>query len=168
MARHDAYLILSHARGHQSQMTGFSEWPDDAYDDIVARRAARARARARAARSRAAACAAERVWLDPGLGFSKNARHSLELLARLRELADGAMPLVVGTGRKSFISAVQTSPPEERLGGTIAASLWASRLGAQVLRVHDVAAVRQALAVDAALERSARPEPAGGRTSRCR
>jgi dihydropteroate synthase len=149
VARHDAYLIISHARGHQSQMLDFSEWPDDAYADVVAEvrsdlKHAREQALSRGVRP-------ERVWFDPGLGFSKNARQTLELLSRLSELRDDDTPLCVGTGRKSFINWVHASAPEDRLGGTIAASLWASRLGAEVLRVHDVAAVRQALAVDAAL-----------------
>lgn len=149
VARHDAYLILSHARCHQSQMAGFSEWPDDAYDDVVLEvrndlRAARELAVERGVRP-------ERVWFDPGLGFSKNARQSIELLSRISTLTGDGTPLVVGTSRKSFINALHPSAPEDRLGGTIAASLWASREGAQVLRVHDVAVVRQALLVDTAL-----------------
>jgi dihydropteroate synthase len=149
VARHDGYLILSHARAHQSEMPGFSEWPDDAYSDIVqdVRRdleAARARAVARGVR-------AERVWFDPGLGFSKNARHTIELLARVGELVASGAIVVVGASRKSFIQALHDSPPEGRLGGSIAASLWAARAGAPVLRVHDVAAHRQALAIEAAL-----------------
>jgi dihydropteroate synthase len=59
--------------------------------------------------------------------------------------------LVVGASRKSFINALHESPAEERLGGSLAASLWAARAGAQVLRIHDVAAMRQALLVEAAL-----------------
>ena len=149
VARHDAYLILSHARCHQSQMAGFSEWPDDAYEDVVLEvrgdlRAAREVAVGRGVRP-------ERVWFDPGLGFSKNARQSIELLSRISTLTGDATPLVVGTSRKSFINALHPSAPEDRLGGTIAASLWASRAGAHVLRVHDVAVVRQALLVDTAL-----------------
>jgi dihydropteroate synthase len=60
-------------------------------------------------------------------------------------------PIVVGASRKSFIRALHDSPPEERLGGSVAAALWAARAGAQVLRVHDVAAHRQALLIEAAL-----------------
>jgi dihydropteroate synthase len=149
VARHDGYLLLSHARGHQSQMQGFSEWPDDAYVDVVSevtRELSLARDRAVDLGVRR-----ERVWFDPGLGFSKNARQSLELLQRLGELCAEGAPVVAGTGRKSFISWLDPSPPAERLGGTIAASLWASRAGAVLVRVHDVAAVRQALIVEAAL-----------------
>jgi dihydropteroate synthase len=150
VARHDGYLLLSHARAHQSEMAGFSEWPDDAYSDVVedVRRdleAARARAVERGVR-------ADRVWFDPGLGFSKNARHTIELLSRVGELVASGTLIVVGASRKSFINAWHDSPPEGRLGGTIAASLWAARAGVQILRVHDVAAHRQALSIEAALE----------------
>jgi dihydropteroate synthase len=152
VARHDAYLLLSHARAHQSEMAGFSEWPDDAYGDVVADvgrdlEAARLRAVERGVR-------ADRVWFDPGLGFSKNARQSIELLARVGELVALGAVVVVGASRKSFIRTLHESPPEERLGGSIAAALWGARAGAQVARVHDVAASRQALLVEAALAAS--------------
>jgi dihydropteroate synthase len=149
VARHDGYLLLSHARGHQSLMPGFSEWPDAAYADVVRE----VRAELDAAREHAAhrGVRHERVWFDPGLGFSKNARHSLELLAQLSALAADGTVVVAGTGRKSFISAVDDSAPADRLGGTVAASLWASRQGAALVRVHDVSVVRQALAIEAAL-----------------
>lgn len=159
VARHDAFLVLSHARAHQSEMAGFSEWPDAAYGDVVAdvRReleAARDAAVARGVRP-------DHVWFDPGIGFSKNARHSIELLARVRELVSGGALVVVGASRKSFIRALHESAPEERLGGSLAAALWAARAGAQVLRVHDVAAHRQALVVERALaEASAGGAPA--------
>ena len=155
VARHDAFLIVSHARGHQSKMPGFSEWRDDDYADVVSE----VRAELERARDTAVSRGVrrEQVWFDPGLGFSKNARQSLELLSRVGELGHGGTPLVVGTGRKSFIRALDDSAPGDRLGGTIAASVWASRLGAQVVRVHDVRAVRQALLVEAALTMAPRP-----------
>jgi dihydropteroate synthase len=95
--------------------------------------------------------------IDPGLGFAKNARQSFELLARLGELTHEGVPIVVGASRKSFIASVDGAPPAERLGGTIAACLAAVARGARVLRVHDVLAVRQALAV-ARLAEPARTE----------
>jgi dihydropteroate synthase len=160
VAQHDGYLILSHARAHQSQMAGFSEWPDAAYGDVVGD----VRRELEAARSEAVArgVAPDRVWFDPGIGFSKNARHSVELIARVGELVALGAVVVVGASRKSFIRSLHDSAADERLGGSIAAGLWAARAGAQVLRVHDVAAHRQALAVEAALSFSGAraPQPA--------
>jgi dihydropteroate synthase len=101
----------------------------------------------RLAAATAAGIEEERIWLDPGIGFGKNDAHNAALLRRLGELAELGRPLVVGTSRKSFIGRVDGSPPGERLGGTIASSLLAAANGASVLRVHDVAAMRQALRV---------------------
>ncbi|HEY7836477.1 MAG TPA: dihydropteroate synthase [Solirubrobacteraceae bacterium] len=96
--------------------------------------------------------AEERVLLDPGIGFGKTARHNLELLRRLPELLDLGRPLVIGTSRKGFLGRLAPgSPgPEERLPGTIATNVMALERGARVFRVHDVAPVRDALAVAAA------------------
>jgi dihydropteroate synthase len=144
-ARHGGTLVIMHCRGSMQEQAGFSVYPDDGYVDVVSE----VRAELRAARSRAAAAglASEHVWLDPGLGFKKNARQSFELLSRLAELGRDGAPLVVGPSRKSFLATVDGAPPAERLGGTIAACLLAAERGAAVLRVHDVAAVRQALGV---------------------
>jgi dihydropteroate synthase len=144
-ARHQAAIIVTHSRGPMAKMAGFSRWPENDYADVVAdvkREWAASRDRATDAGVRA-----ENVFFDPGLGFSKSARHSLELLGRLDELRSTAAVLVVGPGRKSFISSVDPSSPADRLGGTIAASVLAVQRGAHVLRVHDVREVRQALAV---------------------
>lgn len=89
----------------------------------------------------------ERIWLDPGIGFGKTLEHNLELLRRLGELQELGRPLVVGTSRKSFIGKVDGSDVEDRIGGSIASSVLAAAEGADVLRVHDVAEMAQALAV---------------------
>jgi dihydropteroate synthase len=99
----------------------------------------------------AAGIDAERVWLDPGIGFGKTAEHNLELLRRLPELTELGRPLVIGTSRKSFLGKFDGSPAAERLGGTIATAVLAAASGAEVLRVHDVAEVRQALTVAGAV-----------------
>jgi dihydropteroate synthase len=88
-----------------------------------------------------------RIWLDPGIGFGKTLEHNLELLRRLGELRELGRPLVIGTSRKSFIGKVDGSDVEERIGGSIATSVLAAAEGADVLRVHDVAEMAQALAV---------------------
>jgi dihydropteroate synthase len=144
-ARHQAVLIVMHSRGPMSKMEGFSRYPEHGYGDVVLE----ARAEWRAARTRAleAGMPERDVWLDPGIGFAKNARQSLEILGRLAEFGNEGVPVVVGPSRKSFIAAVDAAPAEQRLGGTIAACLIAAERGAKVLRVHDLQAVRQALAV---------------------
>ena len=99
--------------------------------------------------------AEERVLLDPGIGFGKTLAHNLELLRRLHELTALGRPLVVGTSRKSFLGKILADGdgevgPAGRLPGTIATCVLAYERGASVLRVHDVAPVRAALAVAAA------------------
>jgi dihydropteroate synthase len=91
--------------------------------------------------------AEERIWIDPGIGFGKTVRHNLELLHRLGELRELGRPLVVGTSRKRFLGSLTGRDVDDRLGGTIASNVLAMRAGADVLRVHDVAEVRQALLV---------------------
>jgi dihydropteroate synthase len=144
-ARHGAVLLLMHSRGPMMGMPGFSVCPEDAYGDVVAD----VLAEWGAARDRAVACGLprDRVWLDPGIGFNKSARHSFAVLHGLRRFAREEVPIVVGASRKSFINLVHRAPPEARLGGTIAASVLAVQNGASVVRVHDVLDVHQALAV---------------------
>ena len=93
----------------------------------------------------------ELVWLDPGIGFGKTVEHNLELLRRLDEIVSIGRPVVVGTSRKSFLGKLAGGKPEgERLPGTIATNVVALARGASVFRVHDVAPLRDALAVAAA------------------
>jgi dihydropteroate synthase len=98
-----------------------------------------------------------RVLLDPGIGFGKTVEHNLQLLRRLDEFTTLGRPIVIGTSRKSFlgrIAAASQSPDpigvRDRLPGTLASNVLAYERGARVFRVHDVAPVRQALAVAAA------------------
>jgi dihydropteroate synthase len=92
----------------------------------------------------------ERIMLDPGIGFGKTVAHNLTLLRRLAELAALGRPLVVGTSRKSFLGRILADDAGERLPGTIATNVLAFERGASILRVHDVAPVRAALATAAA------------------
>ena len=89
----------------------------------------------------------ERIWLDPGIGFGKTVEHNLELLRRLAELRELGRPLVIGASRKSFIGRIDGSGVDDRLGGSIASSVLAAAEGADVLRVHDVAEMAQAMRV---------------------
>jgi dihydropteroate synthase len=93
----------------------------------------------------AAGISQERIALDPGIGFGKTTEHNLALLRAIGQFHGLGCPLLVGVSRKRFIGQVLGEPAAERTFGTIGAALAAARQGVQVLRVHDVAAVRQAL-----------------------
>ena len=141
-----AALVLSHARAPQETMAGFGKWPLEAYADIVEdvladweRAAAQAAARGVTRAS---------LVMDPGLGFSKASRHSLELLRRAPALvaAMGDVPVLFGASRKSFLTLVDRgAEASERLGASLAAALYAVHAGVRILRVHDVRATRQAI-----------------------
>jgi dihydropteroate synthase len=108
--------------------------------------------------ARAKACvqagvAHDRIVVDPGFGFGKTVEHNLTLLARLGELAALGYPVLAGWSRKSSLGRITGRPAEERLAGSVAAALIAVQRGARIVRVHDVAATRDALAVLAAVER---------------
>jgi dihydropteroate synthase len=144
-------LVLMHARGSMTDMRGFSDAPGDAYGDVVDDVAREwTLARDRAVRQ---GLDPREIVFDPGLGYMKNAAHSLELLRRLDEFRSLGAPILVGPSRKSFISkgAASEAGPADRIGGTIAACLAAADRGAAILRVHDVFAVRQALDIHRAI-----------------
>ncbi len=98
-------------------------------------------------RATAAGIARGKILIDPGIGFGKTLKHNLTILRRLPELRSLGRPIVVGPSRKSFIGMVLDLPPEERLEGTIAASVIAAEKGASIIRVHDVVPVKRALAI---------------------
>ncbi len=93
----------------------------------------------------AAGIAAERIALDPGIGFGKTAAHNLAILNHLARFRELGRPLLVGLSRKAFIGHVLGDASPDRAPGTIGAALAAARQGADIFRVHDIAAVRQAL-----------------------
>jgi dihydropteroate synthase len=121
---------------------------DPRYDDVVAD--VKAFLEERMAAAVAAGVPEERIQLDPGIGFGKNIDHNLELLRRLDELVALGRPLVLGTSRKSFLGKITGRDVTERVHGTTATCVLALERGARVFRVHDVAAVADALAVAAA------------------
>jgi dihydropteroate synthase len=101
-----------------------------------------------------AGIAHENIVLDPGIGFGKTPEQSIEAIARLEELKQFGLPILVGLSRKRFINSVSPSKPDQRLGGSIAANLAAVRGGADIVRVHDVAQTVQALRVMNAIEKA--------------
>jgi dihydropteroate synthase len=100
-----------------------------------------------------AGIARDKIVLDPGIGFGKTPGQSIIALARLAELRAFGCPILVGASRKRFIDVVSPSPPDRRIGGSIASHLTAVASGAAIVRVHDVAETVQALRVAAAIAR---------------
>jgi dihydropteroate synthase len=92
-----------------------------------------------------------RIWVDPGIGFGKTVEHNLELHRRLGELAELGRPITFGSSRKSFIGKLTGAEVDRRLGGTIASNVIAWANGAEMLRVHEVAPMQQALTVAEAI-----------------
>ena len=141
IAARNAPVVLMHMRGEPATMhlkTDYAHAPLDVYDELAARLEACV----------AAGIAAERVLLDPGLGFAKNSAQNALVMADLALYHGLGCALAVGASRKGLVSAVKrSSMPQERLPASLAAALLALDQGVQVLRVHDVAESAQALAV---------------------
>ena len=85
----------------------------------------------------------EQIIVDPGIGFGKTVEQNLELIYRLDELKTLGLPILVGPSRKSFIGYTLDLPPEERLEGTAAAVALSIERGADIIRVHDILAMRR-------------------------
>lgn len=96
----------------------------------------------------------ENIVLDPGIGFGKTIEHNLEIIRNLTELKSLGFPVLIGTSRKSFIGEILNLPVNERLYGTIASVCAAVLTGANIVRVHDVLSVRQAIKVVDRISRS--------------
>jgi len=87
----------------------------------------------------------ERICLDPGIGFGKTHEHNLTVMANCGRFHDLGCPLLIGHSRKGFIGKVLGSKEADRTAGTIGGALALARQGVQILRVHDVRQVREAL-----------------------
>ncbi len=138
-----AALVVMHTRAAPKQ----ERFP--AYEDVVAD--VDAFLRERMAAAVAEGCAAEQIVLDPGPDFAKTPAQTVEVLRAWSRLGALGRPLLAAVSRKYFLGAITDRPPGERVGASVAAALWAARAGAAVLRVHDVADVADALAVDRVL-----------------
>ncbi len=96
----------------------------------------------------------KQIIVDPGIGFGKTLRHNLEILRRLNELKRFGLPILIGPSRKSFIGKILDVPVDQRLEGTIAAVVSGIMNGANIVRVHDVKAIKRAVQVIDAIMRS--------------
>ncbi len=138
--------ILMHWRGHSRTMTELA-----VYQDVVAE--VRDELSARVAEARQGGVAATQIILDPGLGFAKNAEHNWELSAHLDTLVDLGYPVLFGASRKKYLGRLLADdsgvprPVDEREAATLATSVLAVAAGAWGVRVHEVRATVDALAV---------------------
>ncbi len=138
-------VVLMHMLGDPKTMQ-----QDPRYEDVVAE--VGAFLDMACARAMASGVCPDNLWVDPGIGFGKTLAHNVALLNAVPAFAAGRRHVLVGASRKAFISRIdRNAPAKDRLGGSIAAALSAAEKGASAIRVHDVAATRQALAVWSAL-----------------
>jgi dihydropteroate synthase len=133
-------ICIMHKQGNPQTMQQSPQ-----YTDVVIE--VRDYLRQRIVAAEQAGIARDRVVVDPGFGFGKALEHNLELLRRLDELAALNVPLLAGLSRKSMIGKLTGRETGDRLAGSVAAALFAVQRGAAIVRVHDVAATRDALAV---------------------
>jgi dihydropteroate synthase len=142
VARHGAAIVLMHTRGKSKQM-----YEQASYHDVVAE--ILDELRESIAFASGAGVTADRIILDPGLGFAKDAPHSYEALARLAEFAELGRPLLVGPSRKSFLARALggTAAPGDREWATAAAVAAAVLGGAHIVRVHAVREMAQVVRV---------------------
>lgn len=145
VAEAGAPVCLMHAQGDPRTMQ-----QDPRYDDVVGEVIGALADRVAAAE--AAGIARDRIVIDPGIGFGKTLEHNLTLLRWLSAFHDLGLPVLVGASRKRFIGTLSgVDEPAARLAGSLAVALHAAAQGVQVLRVHDAAQTRQALALWLAL-----------------
>ncbi|HEY8532715.1 MAG TPA: dihydropteroate synthase [Micromonospora sp.] len=141
--------ILMHWRGHSARMQELA-----VYRDVV--KEVREELQQRIDAALAAGVSPDRIVIDPGLGFAKRPEHNWQITARLHELLSLGYPLLFGASRKSYLGALLAGPDgtprptDQREAATIATSVLAIAAGAWGVRVHDVRATRDALAVWAA------------------
>jgi dihydropteroate synthase len=136
-----AAIVLMHTRGRSTEMYSLAEYADVAAE--VTRELGDAMARARAC-----GVADESVIVDPGVGFAKKALHSVETLARLDTIAQLGRPILSGPSRKSFLkAALGERQPVDREWGTAAAVAASVLLGAHIIRVHGVRAMKDVVLV---------------------
>jgi dihydropteroate synthase len=137
-------VVLMHAQGDPKTMQVAPSYQDvlvDVQNFLVGRMAAAVRA----------GVLLDNIVFDPGIGFGKTLDHNLMLMRDLARLIGLGRPVLFGASRKSFIGKLDGASASERLGGSLAAALWAARQGARILRVHDVKETAQALKVWAAI-----------------
>jgi len=145
VAERNASVVLMHMQGSPGTMQRAPQY-ENVVDEVRTYLLSRAEAFA------SAGVAREKILLDPGIGFGKTVEHNLELLRHLSEMKQTPHRLLVGTSRKSFIGTILNQPdPSARLMGTAATVAWSVMQGADIVRVHDVAQMRDVVRMTQAL-----------------
>jgi dihydropteroate synthase len=140
VARHKAAVVIMHMKGKPSTMQKNPEYKS-LMDEIISYLDKAIN------RAVAAGIDREKIIIDPGIGFGKTLEHNLEILKKLRELKTIGRPILIGASRKSFIGKILNLEPQERILGTLSSCVLAVQNGANILRVHDVKEVSQALKI---------------------
>lgn len=153
VAATDAAVCLMHKRGDPQTMQA-----DPRYDDVVSEVADFLRERVAAAER--AGIARARIVIDPGFGFGKTFEHNLELLRAFERFAGLGVAVLAGLSRKAMLGKITGREVGDRVCASVAAAMIAVDRGAHIVRVHDVAATRDALAVWAAAKSKAEPQRA--------
>ncbi|MBX7152729.1 dihydropteroate synthase [bacterium] len=135
-ARHDAALAVMHMKGSPKTMQ-----EDPRYDNVVKE----VKDFLVQAAQKALKAGVKKIIVDPGFGFGKRLQDNYILLKELESFKELGWPLLIGTSRKAFTGKLFGAPPDDRLEGTIATNILAALKGADILRVHDVKAVRRAV-----------------------
>ena len=141
----DCGLVLMHMQGLPRTMQR-----EPHYEDVVAEVAAFLESRVAVATN--AGIRADRIVIDPGFGFGKTLGHNFTLLRRLEDLRVIGRPVLAGLSRKSMLGAVTGRAVDDRTAASLAAAILAVERGARIVRVHDVAATRDAMKVWAAIQ----------------
>ena len=140
VAELDAGLILMHKRGNPKDMQ-----TNTLYEDMIGE--IKQFLAAAVTKATTAGVCADRIMIDPGIGFGKDLEGNLEIIRSVKYFTEIGRPVLIGASRKSFIGQITGADPDNRLPGSVAAAVAAVLNGAAAVRVHDVAATRQAVDV---------------------
>jgi dihydropteroate synthase len=148
VADHGAAAVIMHMKGEPRTMQLHPSYPGGVLSEV------KAFLEARVAAAESAGIRSDRIVIDPGIGFGKTPAHNLELLQGLGALKEIRKPILVGASRKGFLGKLAGDPADgSRLGGSVAAAAVSALNGADIVRVHDVAECRRALALVYAISR---------------
>ncbi|MDA3850146.1 MAG: dihydropteroate synthase [Spirochaetaceae bacterium] len=139
-AEHDCYLVLMHMRGTPETMQ-----KNPCYEDLLVD--LKRELMVSTDKALAAGVSADKIILDPGIGFGKTQEHNRQILRDIPKIKQWGYAVLIGLSRKSYIGNILNLPPEKRLFGSLTADIYAIMQGASIIRVHDVEPHVQALKV---------------------